>query len=449
LVQDAMNKILRDKINATIKLQNYSWADFATKVNLMNASGEPYDLVFTSFWYNVYEKNVSDGNLLALDNLLTTAGKGVFASMNAGVWKATKINGKTYAVPNNQIQAFPGGFAVRKDLATKYGLDVTKITKFSQTEDFLKAVKAGENIVPIAANADNPCGQLWDRGILDNILGATANGYTILVKSDDPKAKAFSIAWEDGNFGEAVRLARKWNLAGYYDKDITPNTEVAAATKAGKHAIVYNVATKPGAALETKAQWGFDMLCQTTQAPVLTTNGIRATLTGIGARTRSAERSMLYLNEINTNVELYNLLCKGIEGKHWVWVDKAKKVIGFPQGVTAQTSTYNPTSDWMFGCQFNAYYTDAAQVGAWEETQKMNNEAVKSVLLGFSFKPDPVKTEIAQIQAAAGEMEVPLMRGMLDPATALPKFQKSLKDAGIDKVITEMQKQIDAWLPTA
>jgi putative aldouronate transport system substrate-binding protein len=100
----------------------------------------------------------------------------------------------------------------------------------------------------------------------------------------------------------------------------------------------------------------------------------------------------------------------------------------------------------MFGNQFNAYYVSPDQVGAWEETDKINKTAIRSVILGFSFNQDPVKTEIAQVQAASAEMEVPLMRGQLDPATALPEFQKKLTDAGIDKVLTEMQSQIDAWM---
>ena len=35
--------------------------------------------------------------------------------------------------------------------------------------------------------------------------------------------------------------------------------------------------------------------------------------------------------------------------------------------------------------------------------------------------------------------------GSLDPETELPKFQQSLKDAGIDEIIAEKQKQLDAW----
>ncbi len=43
--------------------------------------------------------------------------------------------------------------------------------------------------------------------------------------------------------------------------------------------------------------------------------------------------------------------------------------------MTAETSGYNPNTDWMFGNQFNAYYRDAAQVGAWEATKEMNDTA--------------------------------------------------------------------------
>jgi putative aldouronate transport system substrate-binding protein len=444
IVNDAITEILKAKINATIKLSLFAWGDYTQKLQLMNTSGEKYDLCFTSFWFNDYVKNVQNGTLAPMDDLLPTAGKGLYASMPDYIWKACRVGGKIYGAPNQQIFAFPTGIDVRKDLADKYKLDPKTIKEYVECEPYLKAIKDGEGITPIYTSTGVP-GQLYSRGGLDYVLGGHQNGYTIHVKADDPEAKAFSIAFDDANFGEAVRLANKWYQAGYYTKDIVPDAEANAAMKAGKHAFVFNDATKPGNALEKKALWGFEWYSQSTQTPVLNTSGVIATLTAISANSVDVERSMMYLNEINTNVELYNLLCKGIEGKHWVWTNKEKKVIGFPEGVTAENSGYNPNTDWEYGNQFNAYYVSEDQVGAWEETDKINKEAVKSVLLGFSFNQEPVKTEIAQVQAAAGEMEVPLMRGMLDPATALPDFQKKLKDAGIDKVIAEMQKQIDEW----
>jgi putative aldouronate transport system substrate-binding protein len=69
-------------------------------------------------------------------------------------------------------------------------------------------------------------------------------------------------------------------------------------------------------------------------------------------------------------------------------------------------------------------------------------------VLGFAFVQDNVKTEMSQITNVTSEMYLPLIEGMADVDVALPKLQKSLKDAGIDKVIAEAQKQIDEWAKT-
>ena len=50
--------------------------------------------------------------------------------------------------------------------------------------------------------------------------------------------------------------------------------------------------------------------------------------------------------------------------------DKAHNVIGLPPGKTAQTDGYWPNTDWEFGNQFNAYYTDKSQIGSWALQRK-------------------------------------------------------------------------------
>ena len=39
-----------------------------------------------------------------------------------------------------------------------------------------------------------------------------------------------------------------------------------------------------------------------------------------------------------------------------------------------------------------------------------------------------------------------LLCGALNPDETLPQFNQELKDAGIDAIIAEKQKQLDAWL---
>ena len=87
-------------------------------------------------------------------------------------------------------------------------------------------------------------------------------------------------------------------------------------------------------------------------------------MNAICSTSKNPGKAMEVLEEFNTNVYIYNLLSRGIEGVHWVWEDEANQVMRYPDGVDGSTSTYNPNTDWMFGNQFNAYYRDAKQVGA-------------------------------------------------------------------------------------
>ena len=168
-------------------------------------------------------------------------------------------------------------------------------------------------------------------------------------------------------------------------------------------------------------------------------------MTGVNKQTSNVDACIKYFEMVNTDKQLYNLLCYGIEGTHWVWVDKDKKIMGFPEGVTAETSTYNPNTDWMFGNQFNAYYRDAAQVGAWEATKKMNDTAYPSKALGFVIDREPIKTEIAQVTAILKEKGVSIDNGFEAYDDAAPALIDQINKAGAEKIITEVQRQIDEW----
>lgn len=58
---------------------------------------------------------------------------------------------------------------------------------------------------------------------------------------------------------------------------------------------------------------------------------------------------------------------------------------------------------------------------------------------------NPVSTEVAGFGNVMDEFGKSLFTGSVDPEEYLPKLQEKLKATGIDKVIEEMQKQIDEW----
>ena len=58
-----------------------------------------------------------------------------------------------------------------------------------------------------------------------------------------------------------------------------------------------------------------------------------------------------------------------------------------------------------------------------------------------------VKLEIklAQVQKAQQQYGYPLIMGRANPSSGLSTYLSKLHDAGVDKVMSEIQRQLDTW----
>lgn len=440
-VQDALNEIFHEKIGVDLTLEPIDFGAYNDKMQLRLAAGEECDIIFTAPWINSYTNNVANGVLLELDDLLQTEAPGLWASMPATTWDAARIKGKIYGVINQQIFPKPWGVHVRTDLLEKYNFSLDNVKRWEDMEPFLEAVRDGEGITPIVSD---------DQG--DTMWRSTYYGYDplddgigfIAVKADDPSLKVVNI-WETPEFREAVNLTKKWVDAGYFSSSPPTADEARANFRAGLYAMGYHV-EKPGNAIEAETMYGYTFQSKNLTDPlILDTAGATATLNGICKTSKHPIEAMRVLELLNTDAEVYNLLSRGIEGAHWVWVDEANKVIGYPEGVTAETSTYDPNTDWEFGNQFNAYYRDARQVGAWEATKEMNDTAFPSVALGFVVDRTTIQTEIAQVTAILKEKGEPISNGFVAFDDAAPALIDEINAAGAQKIIDEVQRQLTEW----
>src|SRR6266478_1257919 len=402
LVQDAMNKILKPKYGVTIKLN-------------------------------------------PIDDLLHKYAPKTYASMTVQSWQATKVNGKIYGVLNQQPWTRPIGPRVRKDLADKYGLDLTKVNTFDDLTPFLAAVKAGEpKVTPIGIAQIADKGGPYSAALLgyEIVDGVSTDAGVIGVKADDANLKVVNIATLP-EFQKQVQLARQWFQAGYYPVD-PPGEQATANWRAGQYAVEIDVVHRDSTG-QLKATYGFDFVAKGLGPLVLTTGGIIATMNNISSTSKHPEAAMTLLEALNTDVEVYRLICRGIEGTHYVVTDAKNAVVGFPSGVTPSNDRYNPQTSWMFGDLFNDFYSSEDTVGAWPLSLKDNQTAIPSKALGFAFDPTNVKTELAQVQKAQQQYGYPLIMGRANPSSGLSNYLSKLKDAGVDKVISEIQHQLDTW----
>ena len=122
-----VNKVIKAKINATVNFKPFSFGDYDQKMKVVIASGEPYDLAFTSNWTNNYAQNVAKGAFLPLDDLLAKYAPQSFASVPKTFWDATKVKGKIYGFVNQQISARTPAVGMPKSLADEYKFDINSL----------------------------------------------------------------------------------------------------------------------------------------------------------------------------------------------------------------------------------------------------------------------------------------------------------------------------------
>jgi putative aldouronate transport system substrate-binding protein len=82
----------------------------------------------------------------------------------------------------------------------------------------------------------------------------------------------------------------------------------------------------------------------------------------------------------------------------------------------------------------------------WDAFRKFNADSVSAGSLGFSFDNEPVSTEVAACMNVWNEYMNGLLTGAADPGKVLPQALAKFTAAGLDRVISEKQKQLDAWL---
>ncbi|MBO7744862.1 ABC transporter substrate-binding protein [Paenibacillus sp. MWE-103] len=430
-VEAELNKQLKDKINATVKINAVDWGNWSQKINLMVASGEPFDLLFTAGWDN-FSGNVAKGAFLDVTSLIDEYAPETKAQMNPELLTGTAIGGKNYAVPVEKEMASEFGIVLNKDLVDKYQFDVSTIKSYADLEPMLQTIKAKEpNVVPFWGGKNTISLIPFEQ--IGAVPGAIKQDGTTTVVDQ----------WETPEMQQMLKLMRDWNLKGYFQKDPATQKDAGPSNKAGTVFAQWQQLT-PGKDKVLTQQWGHPMVQVVLTQPYTTSGDLNGAMTAISRTSKNPERAMMLINLLHTDAQLLNTLVYGVEGTHFV--KAADNVIKLPDGAQAGQSGYAPGNNYMFGSQFLNYLWDNEDPQKWDAYKAFNASAKPSPIVGFSYNAEPVKNEEAAITNIYNAYIDGLSTGVMDPDKELPVFIDKMKKAGLDKVIAEKQKQIDAFL---
>ncbi|MDF2927037.1 MAG: sugar transporter substrate-binding protein [Paenibacillaceae bacterium] len=430
LVEAELNKLLKDKINATVKINAVSWGDWTQKINLMVSGGEPFDLMFSASW-DRFGSNVAKGAFLPLNDLIGTYGKELKASMRDEYFSATSMDGKIYAVPVQKELAQQFGLVLSKPLVEKYKFDLSKIKKLADLEPWLQTIKDNEpDVVP-----------LWASRTLSGLLPFETVGSSSIPGSIYKGGEAKIInKFETPEMTEMLALIRSWNLKGYFQNDPATQKDATAHNKAGR-VFAQQMQLKPGKDVEFSVQQGQEFV-QLELTDAHTTSGdITGALTAISRTSKNPERAMMLLNLLHTDAEVLNTLVFGIEGTHYI---RNGNIISKPANLAEKS--YTPGINWMFGNQFLNYLWDNEDPKKWDKFREFNNSAKPSVLLGFNYNPEPVTNEEAAIINIFDQYIDALFTGVGEPAALVAEFNEKMRKAGMNKILEEKQKQVNEFL---
>ncbi|MFC4776655.1 ABC transporter substrate-binding protein [Paenibacillus sp. GCM10023252] len=440
LVEDEINKITKEAINATVKVNHLGWNDYPQKMNLMMASGEPFDLMFTAGWGG-FAADVAKGAFHALNGpdskLLETYGKGITDSIDPLMLTGTAINGVNYAIPTQKEMASQQGFLVQKDIAEKYGINEDTVKTLADLEPFLVKIKQDNpSMIPFNASSN------WVSAYPYELVGQNSSQGRL---PKDGSTKVVNL-FEQPEIKEHFKLMVKWNKLNLFQPDPGTNTDMSTQINNGEVAVVQQQ-LKPGKAEEFsigKTEPWIQIALE--DAPYIAAGDLNNSMLAISKTSEDPERAMMLLNLMHTDARIVNLLAYGVEGVHYVKV--SDNVIKYPDGKTGKDVGYNPGNAWQIGNQFLSYLFEQENPNKWEEFKKFNEAAKPTPIIGFSFNAEPVKNEEAAIAAIWKEYIDGLSGGVLDVDKYLAEFNEKLKKAGSDKVIAEKNRQIEEFLKT-
>mgnify|MGYP002801139971 FL=1 len=144
-----------------------------------------------------------------------------------------------------------------------------------------------------------------------------------------------------------------------------------------------------------------------------------------------------FLTLLNTDPDVRNLLNYGIEGTHY-YLNEAGQAVTLSADYAGVQYTQ--------GNWFILHTIAGEPTNKWDIYRDFNRSCTRSVLLGFSPDLNPILTEYEAVSAVCRQYLAGIMAGAVDPDIYLPLLNQKLKAAGMDKMQTVLQNQVDSWL---
>ena len=461
-VEEAINEYLAELHKADRKFKKMqvkihlipwdpAWTEQAIGA-LMN--DEKIDLIFTADWEG-YVKEIQAGKLTPLGDLLTTDGQGILETLSPDFLEGIRVEGEIYGIPTNKELCVPSGIIVNKTAAAEIGWDLTeyendpskKITT-GELEPYLAAYKEKyPDKYPYLMEkdrwSDEPWGHEWiglEEDVLSMKYAKDGNG--------NYDETVYSI-YETQEQEDHIRLMYDWAKKGYISPD-SATQEYNAVFGTGD----FLVFTQPlkGNNFKSIEMYGanknpevpeFELTEIVMQDKYKVTCQAGGSMFAIPASSKKKEAAMQYLNLMHSDPVLVNLMLFGAEGVNYTKANDVQVEL-----VDGANWYGMHGGAWTVGNTKLQYVLTTEDPEKNAKLQEYALDAPMTASYGFRFDKTKAEKLVDAVEDVVKQYARPLMVGAVDPddpELGLEVFRKALKEAGVDDLKDEVERQYKEW----
>lgn len=444
LIEEAINEITLKEINAKVKFEAVSLFSMANIYALKASGQEKVDLMMLMPGSSYLAPFAGNNMIQPIDDYVYEWGNDM-KEVLGDTLEAGRFNGRLYAIPQNKdVLANGYGVGLPVELCEKYDIDIDSIKTIADLEEAFAIIKANEPDMVVVAPEQTGSNLAT---ILMGKLDGLGTGPAKLEVADDGSLKAVSTVKSE-SYMEAAKIARRWYEAGYVSKDVTTSQESGSQMQwSGKvfATLAPSLATAGGNI--TNGVQIRQIFLEDIPNPVMRITGdAQMSVWTVPTSCERPDKAVQFLNLAFKNEEIGNIFRYGIEGTHYeVNDDQSVKLIN-----TAgwQNNWYLLGDYGKINVRADALASSGFAVEEYLEKEKEWNENIVEVspAFGFTFDISPVATEKSNLDAVNEEFGASIGNGVVDPETEIPKYIERLEEAGLQKFLDELQRQLDAWV---
>lgn len=438
LVEDAISEITREKIGCNVEIVPILYGNMSQQMSLLLSGGDDaLDVYFAGRWSNL-SNVVNNGQAIALDEYLAPYESEMKEVLTEDVYECGKINGTMYGVP--RYLSFTGGpvYTMRKDVADRYGIKNGDSMDLDQLTELFRKMRADYPDAALVGTSSNGINNQPFVTPVDTL--GDLNNLGVLMPGDDETVVNYYATDE---YRKLVDYFKQWKEIGITMAD--PLNVVDSASDylpsgkcLGMFAIHYDAATNGEYA---STNYGVECVCVSVMDQSVTSPDWWYCISP-NCKNPEEAAGLLYL--MATDADIENLLCNGIEGTHYVI--KEDGTAGYPEGQDMTTSGWAMGSSWS---QLNSALSIPfeADPDYYEIMIQRNNEAQYTRAFGFAFDSTPVANEVAACTNVVSQYRPALECGVPEDMDGMyQQFLDDLEAAGIEEIVAEKQRQLDAYI---